>query len=100
MDSGAQIIGINNRDLRTFTTDLAMTQRLAPQLPKDKIVVSESGIFNQDHLDQLGGGLVNAVLVGEALVTATDVAAKVRELTGAPVPLVEPIASPEPSGSG
>ena len=100
VDSGAQIIGINNRDLRTFTTDLAMTQRLAPQLPKDKIVVSESGIFNQEHLDQLGGGLVNAVLVGEALVTATDVAAKVRELTGSPVPLVEPITSPGPSAGG
>ena len=97
VDSGAQIIGINNRDLRTFTTDLAVTQRLAPQLPKDKLVVSESGIFNQEHLDQLGGGMVNAVLVGEALVTANDVAAKVRELTGAPVPLVESVPAPEPS---
>ncbi|PKB66839.1 MAG: hypothetical protein BZY81_06190 [SAR202 cluster bacterium Io17-Chloro-G4] len=86
VESGAQIIGINNRDLRTFTTDLEVTQRLAPQLPKGKVVVSESGIFNQEHLRQLGGGLVNAVLVGEALVTATDVAAKVRELTGASVP--------------
>ena len=86
VESGAGIIGINNRDLRTFTTDLAVTQRLAPLLPKDKVVVSESGIFNREHLEQLGGGLVNAVLVGEALVTAPDVAAKVRELTGASVP--------------
>ena len=86
VESGAEIIGINNRDLGTFTTDLAVTQRLAPLLPKDKVVVSESGIFNQEHLGRLGGGLVNAVLVGEALVTATDVAAKVRELTGASVP--------------
>ena len=86
VESGAEIIGINNRGLRTFTTDLAVTQRLAPQLPKGKVVVSESGIFNQEHLGQLGGSSVNAVLVGEALVTATDVAAKVRELTGASVP--------------
>lgn len=86
VDSGAQVIGINNRDLRTFTTDLAVTQRLAPLLPQGKVVVSESGIFNQDHLKQLGGGLVNAVLVGEALVTTADVAEKVRELAGASVP--------------
>ncbi len=85
VESGALIIGINNRDLRTFTTDLAVTQRLAPQLPKDKVVVSESGIFNRQHLEKLGGGVVNAVLVGEALVTAPDVAEKVRELTGASV---------------
>ena len=86
VESGAQIIGINNRDLRTFTTDLAVTRRLAPLLPKGKVVVSESGIFNREHLEQLGGGSVNAVLVGEALVTAPDVAKKVRELAGASVP--------------
>ena len=86
VESGAQIIGINNRDLRTFTTDLAVTQRLAPLLPTGKVAVSESGIFNREHLEQLGGGLVNAVLVGEALVTASDVAGKVRELAGTSVP--------------
>lgn len=85
VESGAQIIGINNRDLGTFSTDLAVTQRLAPLLPTGKVVVSESGIFNREHLEQLGGGLVNAVLVGEALLTASDVAGKVRELTGASV---------------
>ncbi len=91
VESEAQIIGINNRDLRTFTTDIAVTQRLAPLLPKDRVVVSESGIFNREHLRELGGGpannaLVNAVLVGEALVTATDVAEKVKELAGASIP--------------
>ena len=86
VDTGAQIIGINNRDLRTFTTDLAVTQRLAPLLPTGKVVVSESGIFHREHLEQLGRGLVHAVLVGEALVTASDVAGKVRELAGASVP--------------
>ena len=86
VECGALIIGINNRDLGTFTTDLAVTQRLAPLLPKGKVVVSESGIFNREHLKQLGEGLVDAILVGEALVTAADVAGKVRELAGASVP--------------
>ena len=80
-DAGAAVIGINNRDLRTFKTDLAVTAELAPQIPRDKVIVSESGIFTPEHLQQLGGMGVNAVLVGEALVTAPDTAAKVRELT-------------------
>ena len=80
--AGAGIIGINNRDLHTFTTDLAMTQRLAPMVPRDKVLVSESGIFTRDDLHLLNRVHVNAVLVGEALVTAPDIAAKVRELSG------------------
>ena len=86
LDAGAEVVGINNRDLRTFTTDLAVTERLAPLVPRGKIIVSESGISNQDHLRRLGKHRVNAVLVGEALVTAKDVGAKVRELTGQKVP--------------
>ena len=82
VDAGAEIIGINNRDLHTFTTDLAVTQRLAPLVPRGKVVVSESGIFTRDDLRLLNRARVNAVLVGEALVTAIDVAAKVRELSG------------------
>ena len=78
----ADIIGINNRDLHTFTTDLAVTQRLAPMVPSGKVVVSESGIFTREDLRLLGLARVNAVLVGEALVTAPDVAAKVRDLSG------------------
>ena len=84
VDAGAEIIGINNRDLRTFNTDLAVTEGLAPLIPGDKVIVSESGIFTPEHLQRLGKLGVNAVLVGEALVTAPDTAAKVRELT-APV---------------
>ena len=80
--AGAGIIGINNRDLHTFTTDLAVTQRLAPMVPRDRVLVSESGIFSRDDLRLLNRVHVNAVLVGEALVTAPDVAAKVRELSG------------------
>ena len=84
LDAGAEIIGINNRDLRTFETDLATTEGLAPLIPGDKVIVSESGIFTPEHLQRLGTLGVNAVLVGEALVTAPDTAAKVRELA-APV---------------
>ena len=81
LDNGAEIVGINNRDLRTFNTDLATTEGLAPLIPGDKVIVSESGIFTPEHLQRLGRLGVNAVLVGEALVTAPDTAAKVRELT-------------------
>ena len=82
VDAGAEIIGINNRDLHTFTTDLAVTQRLAPLIPQGKVMVSESGIFTRDDLSLLERVHVNAVLVGEALVTSPDVGAKVRELSG------------------
>ena len=82
LEAGAEIIGINNRDLHTFTTDLAVTQRLAPKVPDGKVVVSESGIFTPDDLHLLAPVGVKAVLVGEALVTAPDVGAKVRELSG------------------
>ena len=80
LGAGAEIIGINNRDLRTFETDLATTEGLAPLVPGDRVIVSESGIFTPEHLERLGQLGVNAVLVGEALVTAPDTAAKVREL--------------------
>ena len=82
VEADAEIIGINNRDLHTFTTDLAVTQRLAPQVPPGKVIVSESGIFTANDLQLLSTFRVNAVLVGEAIVTAPDVAAKVRELSG------------------
>ena len=89
VEAGAEIIGINNRDLHTFTTDLAVTQRLAPQVPRGKVIVSESGIFTRDDLRLLNLVRVNAVLVGEAIVTAPDVAAKVRELSGQPEPAAQ-----------
>ena len=85
LDAGAEVVGINNRDLRTFQTDLSVTMNLAPRFPSGKILVSESGINSQDHLRQLAAVGVNAVLVGEALVTATDVSAKVRELSGSAI---------------
>ena len=82
LDAGAEIIGINNRDLRTFRTDLEVTQRLAEHIPNGKVVVSESGIASGEDVIGLGKLGVHAVLVGEALVTASDVGAKVRELAG------------------
>ena len=96
VEAGAEIIGINNRDLHTFTTDLAVTQRLAPLAPQGKVMVSESGIFTRDDLRLLNRYRVNAVLVGEALVTAPDVGAKVRELSGQLVASQSPL----PTGEG
>ena len=84
LSAGAEIIGINNRDLHTFATDLAVTGRLAPLVPRGRVIVSESGIFTRDDIRMLQRHRVNAALVGEALVTAPDTAAKVRELAGRP----------------
>ena len=78
--SQAKIIGINNRDLNAFTVDINTTHRLRPLIPQQRIVVSESGIRSQGDVEKLRGWGVNAVLVGEALVTASDVQNKVREL--------------------
>ncbi len=78
--SGAEIIGINNRDLNTFTVELDTTARLLPHIPKGKAVVSESGIKSRSDVEKLTRWGVNAILVGEALVTAGDVLTKMKEL--------------------
>jgi indole-3-glycerol phosphate synthase len=80
--SGANIIGINNRDLKTFRVDLATTGRLRRLIPADRIVVSESGIASRDDIKYLQSLGVNAALVGEALMTAPDISAKLKELSG------------------
>lgn len=80
LSAGAKIIGINNRNLHTFETRLEVTQRLRPLVPQGRLVVSESGISSRHDVERLREWGVNAVLVGEALVTAADVAAKVRDL--------------------
>lgn len=82
LEVGAEIIGINNRDLHTFQTDLSVTENLAPMVPPGKIIVSESGINTEQDMIKLRRLGVHAALVGEALLTASDVAAKVRELAG------------------
>jgi indole-3-glycerol phosphate synthase len=78
---GATLIGINNRDLRTFQVDLAVSERLAPLAPPGVTLVGESGIRTRDDVARLGRAGVHAVLVGESLMTAPDRAAAVRELT-------------------
>jgi len=76
----AQLIGINNRDLATLEVDLNVTQRLRPLIPPGRIVVSESGIKGRDDIQKLRDWKVDAVLIGEALVTAGDIPAKIKEL--------------------
>ena len=80
ISSGAHIIGINNRDLKTFDIDLRTTERLRPLVPDDCIVVSESGIKRRDDVEKLRGWKVNAMLVGEVLSAAGDAAEKLKEL--------------------
>jgi indole-3-glycerol phosphate synthase len=79
---GLQLVGINNRNLENFDVDLKTTVRLRPHVPPGVRVVSESGIFTSADVARLAAVGVDAVLVGEALVTASDIAAKVRELSG------------------
>ena len=78
--SEAEIIGVNNRDLRTFAVDINTTRRLRPLIPKEKIVVSESGIKSRKDIEKLRRWGTDAALVGEALVTGNDVPAKMEEL--------------------
>jgi indole-3-glycerol phosphate synthase len=78
---GARLVGINNRNLHTFETSLETTLRLRPLVPGEVTLVAESGIFHRADVDRLAEAGVDAVLVGEALVTASDVAARVRELS-------------------
>ena len=79
-EAGAEIVGINNRNLHTFVTDLSVTERLASLVPAGKIVVSESGIDTRDDVIRVGRAGVHAVLVGEALVTAADPGERLRGL--------------------
>jgi indole-3-glycerol phosphate synthase len=78
--SGAEIIGINNRDLTTFAVDINTTHRLRPLILQGRIVVSESGINRREDIEKLKEWGVGAVLVGEALVTVEDIPTKMKEL--------------------
>jgi indole-3-glycerol phosphate synthase len=80
--AGAEIVGINNRDLRTFEVDLATTERLRPLVPAEVTVVAESGVHTRADVQRLAALDVHGVLIGEALVLADDPAAKIRELFG------------------
>jgi len=80
LECGAEIIGINNRDLGTFQVDMATTQRLCRMVPLGKLVVSESGIRNRADIIKLKQWGVSAALVGEALMAAPDIGAALEAL--------------------
>jgi indole-3-glycerol phosphate synthase len=77
-----KLIGINNRNLATFVVTLETTEKLRPMISPDITVVAESGIFTASDVERLSKANVDAILVGEALVTSEDIPAKVRELSG------------------
>jgi indole-3-glycerol phosphate synthase len=76
------LIGINNRNLATFDVTLETTEHIRPMISEDIVVVAESGIFNASDVERLAKANVDAILVGEALITAEDIRAKARELSG------------------
>ena len=80
LEAGAKIIGINNRNLKTFETDLSLTKRLINRIPHDRAVVSESGIKTADDMKYLKDLGVDAVLIGESLMRAESIQAKIDEL--------------------
>jgi indole-3-glycerol phosphate synthase len=84
IDAGADLIGINNRDLHTFRTKISVTLDLLKDLPPDpnRLIISESGIFTRRDVEQLRDAGVHAILVGESLMREADIGAKMHELLG------------------
>ena len=88
MDAGAVLVGVNNRDLKTFKVDLGTTERLAARLRESggtagrPLLVGESGIHTRSDVERLARAGVQAILVGESLMREADMNAKVRELIG------------------
>jgi indole-3-glycerol phosphate synthase len=82
LQSGARIIGINNRDLTTMTVDINTTERLRPLIPRDRIVVSESGIKTRKDILKMQSLGIDAVLIGEALMSSNNIPGKIKELFG------------------
>jgi indole-3-glycerol phosphate synthase len=80
VEAGAAVVGINNRDLRSFTTNLEHTLALRDQVPPDRVVVSESGIHSRSDVVRLEQAGVDAILVGEALMRSDDIGASIRRL--------------------
>ena len=88
LEVGAEIIGINNRDLHSFRVDIKTTERLARKISADKIIVSESGISSRAHIRKLPKK-VDAILVGTGLLKAKNIRKKIEELIGKPKPLLK-----------
>ena len=84
LESGAALVGVNNRDLTVFRTDLAVTERLARYLPGDVLLVSESGIRSRADVERVAGAGADAVLVGEALVRSGEPGRLVEEMGSVP----------------
>jgi len=80
LSTPAQIIGINNRDLRDFTVDLKATKNLIEKIPQEKIVVSESGIKTREDVWMLKNTAINAILIGQVLLESEDIGRKLEEL--------------------
>src|SRR3989338_5535612 len=80
LKAGAEIIGVNNRDLSTFDIDLKVSERLIPQIPKDKIIVAESGIKTHNEVNLLKDLGAHAVLIGETFMKTPDMAGKIKEV--------------------
>lgn len=80
LEAGAQLIGINNRDLRTFEVDLQHSVRLRKEIPEECLVVGESGIYTHDDVALLAESGIDAILVGESLMRSEDIAAAVQAL--------------------
>ncbi len=91
-----QLIGINNRNLATFEVTLETTEKLLPMISSDIAVVAESGIFTAQDVERLANANVDAILVGEALVTSDNIPAKVRELSGMDVIASRSVAKQSP----
>jgi indole-3-glycerol phosphate synthase len=83
LNAGARVIGVNNRDLRTFDVDLGLTERLRKAVPLDVVLVSESGIRTVEDARRMREAGADAILVGESLMRAEDPAARIRELAAA-----------------
>ncbi|RIK75874.1 MAG: indole-3-glycerol phosphate synthase TrpC [Planctomycetota bacterium] len=82
LDAGASLIGVNNRNLRTFAVDLEHTLRLRERVPADRVLVSESGIKTRADVERLAAAGVNAMLVGESLMREADIGLAVDRLLG------------------
>ena len=81
--AGARIVGVNNRDLKTFEVDISLSERLRTLVPKDRLFVSESGIRSPEDIARLRGMGADAVLIGESLMKSADPKAELRRLRGA-----------------
>jgi len=82
VEAGAQVVGVNHRDLGTFDVDLTLTERLRPLIPRDRVLIAESGIKDRADARRMREAGADAILIGEVLMRATDPAAVIRELRG------------------